>query len=176
LGVDPKDPSATLAQIKQDPVAAAKTLQDFEAQHLDRLRDHQFEAAKASVQQQEAQTGSPQPAPQNVSSAAPAVVNPDLLKTDVNSALMGWVVIVGFFLSMVLLIGFADNVEKLKTGGELSLMIGALIAGFSNILGYYFGSSQGSAQKTAFLAASPAVNTGTTTNQPTGRPGTKPGP
>ena len=65
----------------------------------------------------------------------------------------GWIKI---SLSIVITIGFFAVMFYLITTGKyeqaVNLLIGALIAGFTTIINYHYGSSKGSADKTALLA------------------------
>jgi hypothetical protein len=60
---------------------------------------------------------------------------------DVFKYILGALIVIGFFGTMVLLI------IKNPDDNRLDLLIGALIASFSTLVGYYWGSSSGSIAK-----------------------------
>ena len=61
---------------------------------------------------------------------------------------LGAVIVIGFFLLLYLLI---KNVVPSENQDLLNLVVGALIASFSNIVGYFYGSSLGSSDKNELL-------------------------
>ena len=66
---------------------------------------------------------------------------------------LGAVVVAGFFALLIVLF-WPGNAQDSTLDSARLMMLGALIAGFSSVLGYYFGSTSGSAAKTALLANS----------------------
>ncbi len=61
------------------------------------------------------------------------------------------VVVIGFFgLISVMIIG--DNAQKTSNNGPINQLFGALVAGFSMVLSYFFGSSKSSADKDKTIA------------------------
>jgi hypothetical protein len=70
-------------------------------------------------------------------------------KRDTNLYALAWVIVVGFFVLIGILI-FHDLPKD--SNGVVFMLFGALAAGFSGIKDYFFGSSAGSAAKTALLA------------------------
>jgi hypothetical protein len=80
-------------------------------------------------------------------------------------------VVIGFFVLLILLFWPANAADRELASARL-MMLGALIAGFSTVLGYYFGSTSGSAAKTQLLANStptPATPMIVTTTSEQGR-------
>ncbi len=65
-------------------------------------------------------------------------------KTDTNLYILTWVVVVGFFAVLIM-----NMVSAIPEGQNttVSLLIGALIGGFTSVLSYFFGSSKGSSDK-----------------------------
>lgn len=61
---------------------------------------------------------------------------------------LGAVIVIGFFLLLYLLI---KNVVPSENQDLLNLVVGALIASFSSIVGYFYGSSLGSSDKNELL-------------------------
>lgn len=64
---------------------------------------------------------------------------------------LGALIVIGFF---VLLIALVLNEVPEKNEQLLYLVVGALIAAFSSIVGYFYGSSLGSKQKTEIISKS----------------------
>ena len=71
-------------------------------------------------------------------------------KTDVNLYAIGWLTIIGFFgcLGITLLTEMPQS-EVSKTA--IAMLFGAMIGGYKDVLGYFFGSSKSSADKTKEL-------------------------
>ena len=65
------------------------------------------------------------------------------------------IIVIGIFTIISFLI---FKVMPLENKDLLTLTLGALIAGFSNVLGYFFGSSKGSADKNEMLSNSTPNN------------------
>ncbi len=59
------------------------------------------------------------------------------------------IIVVGFFVTIAL--SYFDLELETKTREQLSLLIGALIAAFTAVVQYFFGSSSGSAEKTLMM-------------------------
>jgi len=70
-------------------------------------------------------------------------------KRDVNQYILAWVMVIGFFALVGLLIFHELPKDQ---NGVIFMLFGALSAGFGSVIGYYFGSSKGSAEKTNLLA------------------------
>ena len=69
-------------------------------------------------------------------------------------------VVIGFFGILGMLLFRPESFSELNRE-PIMLMVGALIAAFSGLMGFFFGSSAGSARKTDLLARSPAIDTDT---------------
>lgn len=65
--------------------------------------------------------------------------------------IIGGLVVIGFFGSFALLL-FKPALLNDFNREPVMLMVGALVAGFSGLMGFYFGSSAGSARKTDIIA------------------------
>jgi hypothetical protein len=65
---------------------------------------------------------------------------------------IGAVVIIGFFVSLYLLLGANEDLPP-NVRIVLEIMLGALIGAFTTIVGFYFGSSQGSEDKTEHIVS-----------------------
>jgi hypothetical protein len=66
---------------------------------------------------------------------------------------IGALVVVGFFGSLAMLLFRPESFNDVNRE-PIMLMVGALIAAFSGLMGFFFGSSAGSARKTDLLARS----------------------
>lgn len=62
-------------------------------------------------------------------------------------------IVIGFFV-MAIMVLYADSSDLGQAG---MLIIGALIAAFSNVVGYYIGSSSGSAAKDKIMHGGPKL-------------------
>lgn len=71
-------------------------------------------------------------------------------KRDATLIGLAWLVVIGFFTVMVLLM--YKGIAPESSSEVVYLLIGALTTGFGTVLAYFFGSSKGSADKTATLA------------------------
>ena len=64
---------------------------------------------------------------------------------------IGSLVVIGFFGSLVILLIRPETINDMNRE-PVMMMVGALIAAFSGLMGFFFGSSAGSARKTDLLA------------------------
>jgi len=74
---------------------------------------------------------------------------------DYNLYILAWVIVVGFFGLVGLLIfrQIPDTNEMAKVA--LPMLFGAMISGFKDVLGYFFGTSKSSREKTQLLTRKP---------------------
>jgi hypothetical protein len=70
-------------------------------------------------------------------------------KRDINQYALAWVIVIGFF-SLVCILIFKPLPQD--SSGVVFMLFGALSAGFGSVIGYFFGSSKGSKEKTELLA------------------------
>ena len=70
----------------------------------------------------------------------------------VSQVILASLVVIGFFGCLIVMM---INPEALKESNReaVMIMVGALVAGFSGLMGYFFGSSAGSAKKTEIIAS-----------------------
>jgi len=73
------------------------------------------------------------------------------MTVQVSQAILASLIVVGFFGCLIALLINPGTLSDLNRE-PVMLMIGALIAAFAGIVGYFFGSSAGSARKTNLLA------------------------
>jgi len=80
------------------------------------------------------------------------------MTVQVSQAILASLIVVGFFGCLIALLINPGTLSDLNRE-PVMLMIGALIAAFAGIVGYFFGSSAGSARKTNLLAkAEPIID------------------
>jgi hypothetical protein len=132
-------PDATPDQInqaiQQDPEAALKL----------RMAEMDFELAlnKQKLEEQEMFLKDIQSARQREIETTKATG-----KRDINQYVLAWVIVIGFF-GLVSLLIFHELPKD--QNGVVFMLFGALAAGFGSVIGYYFGSSKGSAEKTELM-------------------------
>jgi hypothetical protein len=73
------------------------------------------------------------------------------MTVQISQVILAGLVIIGFFGCLLVLLINPSTLTDLNRE-PVMLMIGALIAAFSGLMGYFFGSSAGSARKTNLLA------------------------
>jgi hypothetical protein len=78
------------------------------------------------------------------------------MTVQVSQVILAGLVVVGFFGCLLALLIHPGTLSDLNRE-PVMLMIGALIAAFSGLMGYFFGSSAGSARKTNLLAKAEAI-------------------
>jgi drug/metabolite transporter (DMT)-like permease len=80
------------------------------------------------------------------------------MTVQVSQIILASLIVIGFFGCLLALLIHPATLSDLNRE-PVMLMIGALIAAFAGIVGYFFGSSAGSARKTALLArAEPIID------------------
>lgn len=132
------DPEAIYEAIKADPQAVVK-LKQIELENKTQLQ-------KIALQRDEAHLKDVQ----NARSREIEMVKVTG-KKDWSLHVLAWLIVSGFFISFILL-----TFTTIPTGSKDMVMLfcGALIAGFSEVRQYFFGSSAGSKQKTGIMAMS----------------------
>jgi hypothetical protein len=78
------------------------------------------------------------------------------MNVSVSQIVIGALVVVGFFGSFAMLLTKPDTISEINRE-PVMMMIGALIAAFSGLMGFFFGSSAGSARKTDIIAKQSAA-------------------
>lgn len=143
LGVD-NDAEAVAQAIKADPNIAVK-LKEIELQSQQLHYEAIEKERQAQIDELKAYIGDIQNARQRQVEHEKATG-----KTDINFYVLAWVIVVGFFG----LIGVLMFVEIPPKQNEVMFMLfGTLSAGFGAVIQYFFGSSKGSAEKTDRIAA-----------------------
>jgi hypothetical protein len=79
------------------------------------------------------------------------------MTVQVSQVILASLVVIGFFGCLLALLINPETLSDLNRE-PIMLMIGALIAAFSGLMGYFFGSSAGSARKTNLLAKAEPIN------------------
>lgn len=70
--------------------------------------------------------------------------------------IIGALIVIGFFGSLIMLLARPETITEVNREA-IMLMVGALIAAFSTLVGFFFGSSAGSSIKTKLLAKAQPV-------------------
>lgn len=132
---DAENPEAVYEAIKADPNAVVK-LKEIEL-------DNKVELNKLALQQDQAYLADTQ-------NARSAQVQREQTtgKKDVNLYALAWTIVVGFF-SLTGILTFVPI--PTDSTGVVFLLFGALIAGFTQVINYFFGSSKSSTDKTKML-------------------------
>lgn len=133
LGVD-SNPDTVLNRLEQDPEAAI-TLQKYEY-------DHREELQKLELAETQAYLNDRQSAREREAAVVKATG-----KTDKNVTGLMYIVTFGFFIMLVVL--SIHNIPE-QSSNIVYMLIGALSAGWTSIISYYFGSSKGSKEKDMF--------------------------
>jgi hypothetical protein len=70
---------------------------------------------------------------------------------DINKFILAWLIVGGFFAMTAYLLYLLASGKEVAESTIISLIVGALIAKFTSVCDYFFGSTQGSADKTASM-------------------------
>lgn len=135
LGCEEK-PEAVQSLLATNPDAFV-SLKKFELDHAKELRVLQLEEVKVYLQDV-----------QNARLREMEIVKATG-KPDINLYIIAWVLIIGFFTLCGMLIYVAIPE---KSNAVVFMLFGTLSAGFSSVIGYFFGSSKSSSDKTALLS------------------------
>ncbi|WP_066627505.1 hypothetical protein [Labilibacter marinus] len=143
VGVDSDDPQELEKAINENPEVVAR-LKEFEMNQKVELEKLALQSAQLELEETKAYLGDRQGARDREVEMMKATGKRDwMLMT------LAGVVVVGFFV----LIGFAiKDPDGFDTNGPVNQLFGALVAGFSMVLSYFFGSSKGSADKNVTIA------------------------
>jgi hypothetical protein len=136
LGVEPSE-EALEAEIRQNPEALLK-LKEFEAAHRIELEKLALEAERIRLA--------------DVQSARDREIKivQATGKRDYSMEVLGWIITVGFFGILIVRMCVTIEYTQLESIGQLT---GGLIAAFTTVVQYKYGSSKGSADKTATMVA-----------------------
>jgi hypothetical protein len=144
FGADPDNPDEVMNAIQGDPEAMAK-IRRFEQKHQEKLQELQLEETKAfladvdSARQREA-----------------AIVAATGEK-DTHLYILAYIVVGAFFaLTAFLAYGQMSPAwggANMSENPLIMMIVGGVIAGFTQVLSYFFGSSRGSKTKTKMLSA-----------------------
>jgi hypothetical protein len=144
FGADSEKPETVMNAIQSSPDAILK-LKEFEGNHIQKLQELQLEETKAFLSDIDS-------ARKREMAGVTATG-----KRDYFMYALALLVIIPFFALMMYLIwgvmwGTKDTVESVKNNPLIMLIVGALISGFTQVLSYFFGSSQGSADKSKAIS------------------------
>jgi len=129
-------PDALAAAIQTDPQAALK-MKQFEL-------DHELDLQKLILQGEQMRLADVASARQREVDVTKATG-----KRDVNLYLLAWIMVMGFFCLVALLV--FKEIPK-DSNGVVYLLFGTLATSFGCVIQYFFGSSKSSSDKTALLA------------------------
>jgi hypothetical protein len=80
------------------------------------------------------------------------------MTVQVSQIIIGALIVIGFFGSLLMML-FNPSCITEHNSQPVMIMVGALVAAFAGLTGYFFGSSAGSAKKTELLArAEPIID------------------
>ena len=132
---DTENPEAVYEAIKADPQSLVK-LREIES-------NNKTELAKIALQSDQAYLADTQNARKAQTDREAATG-----EKDINLYVLAWVIILGFF-SMTGVLTFVTL--PADSTGVVFLLFGALVAGFTQVVNYFFGSSKSSKDKTNML-------------------------
>jgi hypothetical protein len=144
FGADPENPEEVMNAIQGDPEAMAK-IRRFEQEHQVKLQELQLEETKAFLA--------------DVDSARQreAAIIAATGEKEIHLYVLAYIVVGAFFiLTGILAVGQIVDSAAAKTLGEnplIMMIVGGVIAGFTQVLSYFFGSSKGSSDKNKAFAA-----------------------
>lgn len=137
FGIEETDnPDKIYEAIKADPEAAIK-LREIEL-------NNKVELQKLALQLDQAYLQDTQNARQRQVEVEKATG-----KKDINLYVLAWIVIIGFF-ALTCTLTFVELPDD--STGVVFLLFGALVAGFTQVMNYFFGSSKSSSDKTKMLS------------------------
>lgn len=136
FGCDP-EPESVYEALKNATPEQVLAMKDMENKHEERLIELATEETKLHVE--------------NTKDARNREIEITKItgKRDINLYVLAWLVVLGFFGLMSLMI-FVDIPET--NIGPVNQLFGALAAGFAVVLAYFFGSSKSSSDKTKLMA------------------------
>jgi hypothetical protein len=150
LGLSPAEttPDKVSHMLSVDPQAAVK-LAEIESTHKIRIQELLLEQNRIALQERQAELADTA----NARSRETEVVKATG-RIDINLYLLAWTIVLGFFGLTALLMYI-----KLPPGQTevIFMLFGGLVAGFSTVLSYFFGSSRGSLAKSQLLASAAIV-------------------
>lgn len=150
LEEDPESitPEKLMAAIDKDAAAELK-LRQFEMEHkvlLEKLRIREIEILAEARARQDAAYLADRADARGRQVASEQATG----QRDINLYILAWTVVAGFF---GLCLGLMVFPLPAGQNEAVYLLFGGLVAGFTGVIQYFFGSSKGSADKTGLLAA-----------------------
>jgi hypothetical protein len=147
---NPDKPETVMNAIQSNPDAVLK-LREYENSHIQKLQELQLEETKAFLSDIDS-------ARKREMAGVAATGKRDWFMYG-----LALLIIIPFFALMVYLLWGVmqpqakDAENTLKDNPLVMLIVGALISGFTQVLSYFFGSSQGSSDKSRTMAVSPSA-------------------
>jgi hypothetical protein len=155
-GILDDDPEAIEKQLSDHPGLLVK-LKELEATNKVQLQELLLQSARLELEETQSYLGDVQDARRREIQVTNATGRRDWL-----FLALAIIVVVGFFTLVMMAVIGSFNGKTFATNGAINQLFGALVAGFTMVLSYFFGSSKGSADKTnlmeqRFRTQSPAV-------------------
>ncbi|GAF05838.1 hypothetical protein [Saccharicrinis fermentans] len=145
LSLKVNDDDGFLEQLTQKPDLIDK-LREFEINQEIELQKLALQSTRLEIEESKAYLLDKQSARLRETQLAQATGQRDWLMLS-----LAIVVVIGFF-SLISIMILGDNAQKVTNNGPVNQLFGALVAGFSMVLSYFFGSSKSSADKTKTIA------------------------
>ena len=143
VGAKSSDPAELEKAIKENPDVLVK-LKEFETNQKIELERLALRAAELDMEETKAYIGDVQDARDRELEIIRATGKRDWLMMS-----LAIVVVLGFFGLVAYMVSKGDTIAN---NGPINQLFGALVAGFSMVLSYFFGSSKGSADKNTIMA------------------------
>lgn len=139
LGTDPEQltPELVMDKLTTDPTIRVK-LKEIEVAHQTRLQELALETDKIYL----ADVANARQREMDITRATG--------KRDINLYLLAWMIVFGFFALVAIMMFVTIPTQSHQSVG---ILFGGLVAGFTGVIQYFFGSSKSSQDKTNFLAA-----------------------
>jgi len=144
-GILDDDPEAIEKQLSDHPELLVK-LKELEATNKVQLQELLLQSARIELEETQSYLGDVQDARRREIQVISATGRRDWL-----FLALAIIVVVGFFTLVIMAVIGSFNGKTFSSNGALNQLFGALVAGFTMVLSYFFGSSKGSDEKTNLM-------------------------
>ena len=144
-GIPDDDPEAIEKQLTDHPELLVK-LKELEATNKVQLQELLLQSARIELEETQSYLGDVQDARRREVQVINATGRRDWL-----FLALAIIVVVGFFTLVIMAVIGSFNGKTFSSNGALNQLFGALVAGFTMVLSYFFGSSKGSDDKTNLM-------------------------
>ena len=144
-GILDDDPEAIEKQLTDHPELLVK-LKELEATNKVQLQELLLQSARIELEETQSYLGDVQDARRREVQVINATGRRDWL-----FLALAIIVVVGFFTLVIMAVIGSFNGKTFSSNGALNQLFGALVAGFTMVLSYFFGSSKGSDDKTNLM-------------------------